>query len=85
MMTARLTVMNEGLQGTPVGPSWLILLPPTPVFMLASALLTAARLLYRVGIVRFDGLLASFRLANALSRIGMASWRRCRMQRQQRT
>lgn len=79
-----MTVMNEGLQGTQVGPVWLTLLPPTPFFVLASALLAAARLLYRVGIVRFDGLLASFRMANALSRIGMASWRRRRARRQLR-
>lgn len=79
-----MTVMNEGLQGTQVGPVWLTLLPPTPFFVLASALLAAAWLLYRAGIVRFDGLHAVFRMADALSWIGMASWRRRQARRQLR-
>lgn len=77
--------MNDDRRGAPVSPRWLTVLPPTPFFLLATALLATARLLYRLGVIRFDRLHASFRLANALSRIGMASWRRRRARRQTRT
>ncbi|MBQ1544073.1 hypothetical protein C5708_09400 [Caulobacter sp. CCUG 60055] len=52
---------------------------PTAAYLAAASLvLGAARLLYRMKLIRGDGLLAALRCSNRLSRATMETWRRRR-------
>jgi len=67
--------MSEVRSRKPLGPAWFAALPPTLLFGSASVLLASVRFLYARRVVRYRALTVAFRVANALCRIGMASWR----------
>lgn len=67
--------MSEVWFRKPLRPAWFAALPPALLFGSASILLASVRFLYAKRVVRYRALSVALRAANALCRIGMASWR----------